>query len=362
MFRKFLFSLSLTAVSALVVLPARAQVVNSANAYLTCSPTQGSLSVSGGGLPAPDYYTVNYFLNLAPVNGGTNGSISGFHHVVPDSSGDFNTTFSIPGAPTGDWTASGSIFLFDNTNGYVGSCADPLSNGSCFLSVDDKSYVRLNCVAQCTAASTNNSNFNGTAIPAGSYVWFNANFQPQGTFTNGETISLSGASIQIAGQGVNDTVAAPSAIVVFSSSAGCTSTTFNSATNTWRTTVPISSNGQVQDDEIFLDGAVFPVPAGGLPGGINNVVWLGNFSSQSGVSVQWKWGAAVYNTAFTGYHNLDVKAGHQTACGINNGDHAGTPENSAVQQALIGGARGGGGSNFTGSWSGTVSVTPCNNH
>jgi hypothetical protein len=129
------------------------------------------------------------------------------------------------------------------------------------------------------------------------------------------------------------------------------------------TTVPISSNGQVKEDEILLDGLAFQVPAGGLPGGINNVVWLGNFSSsQANLNVQWQWGAAVYNTSFPGYSTLNPKAGHQTACGINNGDHAGTPENTAIQHALIGGARGGGGSNFTGSWSGTVSVTPCLQH
>jgi hypothetical protein len=34
-------------------------------------------------------------------------------------------------------------------------------------------------------------------------------------------------------------------------------------------------------------------------------------------------------------------------------DHAGTPEAAALKQSLIPGPRDGGGSNFTGSWSGT---------
>jgi hypothetical protein len=38
----------------------------------------------------------------------------------------------------------------------------------------------------------------------------------------------------------------------------------------------------------------------------------------------------------------------------NNSDHAGTPEN--FKSFVTGGARGGGGSNFTGSYSGTASV------
>jgi len=56
---------------------------------------------------------------------------------------------------------------------------------------------------------------------------------------------------------------------------------------------------------------------------------------------------------------LNVKPTHQNACNVNNGDHAGTPENPAYQQCVTGGATGGGGSNFTGSWSGTVSASPC---
>jgi hypothetical protein len=47
---------------------------------------------------------------------------------------------------------------------------------------------------------------------------------------------------------------------------------------------------------------------------------------------------------------------------MNNGDHAGTPEGSlngvSLQKYVVGGARCGGGSNFTGSWSGTANVVP----
>jgi hypothetical protein len=57
-----------------------------------------------------------------------------------------------------------------------------------------------------------------------------------------------------------------------------------------------------------------------------------------------------------------VKATHQTPCGYNSnsGDHAGTPENQ--KSYCVGGGTGGGGSNWTGSWSSTGSCTPpsCN--
>jgi hypothetical protein len=81
------------------------------------------------------------------------------------------------------------------------------------------------------------------------------------------------------------------------------------------------------------------------------------------VHIQWKWGAAVYSGLSTDYNALAVKTGHQTACGQSNGDHAGTPEgfnsiNQQWKQLVIGGARGGGGSNWTGSWSSTQGVIP----
>jgi hypothetical protein len=145
----------------------------------------------------------------------------------------------------------------------------------------------------------------------------------------------------------------PNGVIGFSPSATC-ATTFSN--NTWTTTVPISGS-----DEIVLTGLAFPLPSG-LPGGINPVTWSGIFSSSvPGVSVQWQWGAAVYMClppAPDVYNFLNVKPTHQNACNVNNGDHAGTPENSSFKQCVTGGARGGGGSNFTGSWSGTGSTGP----
>jgi hypothetical protein len=123
-------------------------------------------------------------------------------------------------------------------------------------------------------------------------------------------------------------------------------------------TVPISGS-----DEIFLDGLAFPVRAGfsGTIGG--SVVWQGAFSSSvPGVLVQWKWSAAVYTNFTSDYNTLAVKASHQNACGLDGTEHAGTPERTdastgeSFKAFVIGGARGGG-SNFTGSWSGTQAVS-----
>src|SRR6516225_9090408 len=126
-----------------------------------------------------------------------------------------------------------------------------------------------------------------------------------------------------------------------------------SNSNTWTTTVPISGS-----DEIFLTGLALLVPSG-LPGGGISPNLCGIFSaSVPGIHVQWQWGAAVYTCFPPDLNMLNVKPTHQNACNVNNGDHAGTPENPAYRQCVTGGATGGGGSNFTGSNSGTVTASP----
>lgn len=117
----------------------------------------------------------------------------------------------------------------------------------------------------------------------------------------------------------------------------------------WVTTVPTSGS-----DEIFLSGLAYPVTAY-LPGGIKGVTWSGDLRSDApGVSISWKWSAAVYTQFSADYNALNVKPTHTNACSITNSDHAGTPE--AFKTYVIGGGRGGGGSNYTGSWSGTQSL------
>jgi hypothetical protein len=87
---------------------------------------------------------------------------------------------------------------------------------------------------------------------------------------------------------------------------------------------------------------------------LSSVIWRGNFTSDTpGVKVQWQWAAAAYTSFGTDDNTLGVKP----ADGFGGSDHAGTPEN--YKHFVTGGARGGGGSNFTGSYSGTGSINPC---
>jgi hypothetical protein len=88
------------------------------------------------------------------------------------------------------------------------------------------------------------------------------------------------------------------------------------------------------------------------------VTWTATFSSDTGgIKVNWQWAAAAYTPAanFGDYNALNVKpVDDPNQSAIRNSDHAGTPELN--RPFVTGGAMGGGGSNFTGSYSGTASL------
>src|SRR5205085_8984102 len=80
-------------------------------------------------------------------------------------------------------------------------------------------------------------------------------------------------------------------------------------------------------------------------------------ADKQGITVNWQCAAAV-DTKFSttlgslGVKPIDASSGSQ----YNDYDHAGTPE--SFKTNVTGGARGGGGSNYTGSYSATASVCP----
>ena len=206
----------------------------------------------------------------------------------------------------------------------------------------------------CSASTSISSNFNGNSIAGGDYVWFVSVMDLKSPVPDsGLTINFTGQTIMSSDFSLN----VPNSRITFSWSASSASTFFDASTNTWITTVPAGFG-----NDVFLSGLAYLVPPGGLPGGINPVTWTGTLSGSSAFTVQWKWGAAVY-TQFSDYDSIGVKPVHSTSLdSYPNGDMAGTPENEKAY--VIGGARGGGGSNWTGSWSstnaasGTCYITP----
>ena len=198
------------------------------------------------------------------------------------------------------------------------------------------------------------SNFNGTPIPAGDFIWFSSVLKVQGLDSDPVTIGFAG-SIQFAVNGSLYLVSVPTAIVNFSPFVATASTVY--CNGQWVTTVPLSG----LSGNVFLDGVAFQAPPpSGFPGGIKQVTWQGTFFSLTpGIKVQWQWAASVYHNANFGadYNLLGVKPVDDSNASLYfNSDHAGTPENFKTD--VEGGARGGGGSNFTGSYSGTAATVP----
>jgi hypothetical protein len=325
-------------------------------ACVTSMTATGSASCQGfaihvvGSAPPGTHISLMVTVTLTPTGGGTPLSFTKMTSAIADSS-------------TGDFTADagGSFGSLSGAFTVSGTVVEQVAGGA--STTITFSSDTLTCQAPppppCVATATNSSNFNGTFVPAGTSIWFNSHFKATNV-KDGTVIDFTNGSITFTAGGTSYNLAVPDAEITFSSSASCTSTTFDSLNNRWVTTVPVSG-----DDEIFLTGLAWPVPNGGLPGGANPVNFNGTYSSStSGVSIQMQWSAAAYSTFTTDYNQLQIKAGHQTACGQNNGDHAGTPEGvdntgTPWKHYLVGGPRGGGGSNFTGSWSGTLSINIC---
>jgi hypothetical protein len=217
------------------------------------------------------------------------------------------------------------------------------------------------------------ANFNSTRIPTGDTIWFNSAVKVSGLGSTPATIRLVNSAIDFTANGASYHLNVPDADIVFSPTATQATTTFDSADNRWETTIPASATGNA-----FLSGLAMPVtsslpgllPLGGgllggllgpltsaLPGSINPT-WSGTFQSDTpGLTVTWKWSAAVYDQFDSDYNDLGVKPvdGSQLSA-YHNSDLAGTPE--AFRNAVTAGARGGGGTNYTGTYSSAAQVAP----
>jgi hypothetical protein len=201
----------------------------------------------------------------------------------------------------------------------------------------------------CTVSSTLVSNFNGTAVQAGNTLWFNSVLKVHGLGSQPVTISFTNQVITFTSGGTTYSLPVPDATVTFDPAATAATTTFNTPNNSWMTITPPGTAGNT-----FLAALAYPVPVA-LPGGVKPVQWSGQLSSDtSGVTINWQWAAAVYGAFGVDYSSLGVKPTDDNKASVyQNSDHAGTPE--AFKSYVVGGATGGGGSNYTGSYSGTLS-------
>ncbi len=200
------------------------------------------------------------------------------------------------------------------------------------------------------ATSTIASNFNGTAVAAGRTLWFNAVCTVTGLGAQPATIHVDQSTITYSASGSPVTITVPESDITLTPGGAQVATASVSGTGGWIVDSPSGLSGNY-----FMNGVAVPLPTG-LPGGINPVTWSARFSTTTpGLTVKWKWGAAIYTSFGATHASLGVKpVDDNSASSYQNSDHAGTPE--SYKSFVIGGARGGGGSNYTGSYSGTDAV------
>lgn len=184
------------------------------------------------------------------------------------------------------------------------------------------------------------------AVTAGNTVWLSDTTKVSGLPATGATVTFTNQTVTIG----STTYAVPNSEVYYSPYATAATTTWDPVNNEWDTVVPKSLGGNV-----FASGLGFVAPAAIAKG--TKVTWNATISSDTaGVTVAWQWAAATYSSFNTDPSQLGMKACDdgkaQTA--YQNGDKAGTPEN--YKSYLTAGGTGGGGTNYTGAFTGATNV------
>jgi hypothetical protein len=269
--------------------------------------------------------------------------------VTPADSGSCSANIN-PGTPTAADNCDTPTVSGTRSDNQPLNAPYPVGTTTITWTATDSSGNSSSCTQTVTVTKdvSISANFNGTSIAANNYIWFNSILKPSGLGSSVVTIRFVNQKITSS----QFTLTVPDATVIFDPNATTATTTFTGGE--WVTRVPSSGLA----GNTFLSGLSYLVPSN-LPGGIQNVTWSGTFISDTpGVTLNWKWAAAVYSQFSTNNNLLLVKPVDDNHASVyQNSDHAGTPE--AFKPYVIGGARGGGGSNYTGSYSGTGGGTPC---
>jgi len=215
-------------------------------------------------------------------------------------------------------------------------------------------FVTVNPVATVNCRINNTSlttNFSAVAIPAGKYIWFNSTFDPAtlGAGTGNVTVNITNTVITFTANNVQHSLNVPNARIRFD--AGASSATTEFINNIWETVVPHNYSS-----DIFMTGLSYKVPVD-LPGNYISVTWKTNINiDNDGVSLGWRWAAAVYDT-LANHAGINVKPINGTTLNpYPNTDRAGSPQN--FKSFVVAGARGTGEPNYTGSYT-AISLDTC---
>lgn len=199
------------------------------------------------------------------------------------------------------------------------------------------------------------TDFNGTKAPSASSAWLNIHTKLDKTdlVNSGDYLLFTGGAISFKGITSTPTVtnlAIPNGKIVADNTVSTPITNYDLGTGTWITRVPPGFS----TSDIFIAGAIITSSTGFQVGAGKASTLAGYFvSNRPAFKQSWFYGIGVYQPSFN-YSSIG-SPGQVTAVG--GGDKAGTPLPEKAN--LVAGGSGGGGSNFTGSYSSTDSYTTC---
>jgi hypothetical protein len=301
----------------------------SAGAYsYTVTDANGCTSVTSGTITQPSVLSVTTNAPAIPCNG-TNTTV----------------TVSATGG-TAPYTGTGVFTVTAGTYSYTVTDAR-----GCTKSVSVTVAPAVPCNTGCNYTSSISQNFNSTSIAAGRTIWFNSVMKLEKCGTATVNITVTNAKITFKRNNVQVTLNVPDSKTSFVYGTSIATTQF--INNKWVTVSP----SYTFDRSLFLSGVAYTVPSGGLAGNIKDVKWTADINiDQPGVEIKWKWAAATYSQFNSNYAYLGVKPIDWYLQNLYfNADKAGTPE--FYKSKLVSGATGNGGTNYTGNYSSTRTIS-----
>jgi hypothetical protein len=273
--------------------------------------------------------------------------LNGFYSLAPPN-GTYTIAVLIPTGTQTSPVALGGNAGIPNGTGY--SVATAVASAFDSL-VTDFGFTPStpSCTIPATGEIISSTSWNTFKVPAGTtpVVWVHAQFKPTGVPTTAASIvDFTGVWFVLNGM----SYPMPSGMVIFDPAASWTGTTrFTPSAGTpgtWTTTI----NPNNISDENFFVGAAIPVDMH-IAGGGQATIQFTTQTNDTDLSFSWQWSAAAYTYWPSDWNMALIQPYHGN--GPTGSQHADTPDNTQVQKSLIQGPRGGGGSNFTGSWSAT---------
>ena len=342
---------------------------NIGNKTVTLAPGQyGNLNLSGGTTGHFQHGTYNInsltlsgnsvlYVDSGPVVVNLAGTLSGGNAAMDASGGSIQNPSGNPANLQITYAGSRGLNLSGGSGSYATVYAPNalvnMSGGSDFFGSIVGSTV-TNSGGTAIHYDTNLPN-----IQAGNYIWFSAVANNVNNLGSSQVkLYLTNSTISFTAGGTPYTVQVPNALVTFNSAAARSPmTSYDLTNNRWSTLVPSNS----LTGNTFVAGVAFQVPSN-FPSGIQNVTWSTSFSTDTpGLTLQWQWGAAVYNSLSTAYatganNNVLGVNPEDGSADTNGSDLAGTPE--ADKSSVVFGGTGGGLTNYTGYLSSGAGVVP----